>query len=183
MEALKCYSLYGSKITDGITVTDFESIVTVTPAVSKIKQAVMQTIPVVAKCAQKGVLDFRRIAAYSLTFLHEVTGKATHSKVGVLLAVDPKVWRVATDDVAAAVIDPCGINGHVILFVKAGTSNFLASWNDPNTFVTMNDKNAPVITTVNRGALMLSAATGMRAFVSQPRRVQAAVSTEPDTDD
>ena len=80
MEALKCYSLYGSKITDGITVSDFESVVTVEPSVTKIKQAVLQTLPIVAKCAQKGVIDFRRIAGYSLSFVHEVTGKSTLSK-------------------------------------------------------------------------------------------------------
>ena len=183
MEALKCFSLYGNKITDGITVSDFESVVTVDPSATKIKQAVLQTLPVVAKCAQKGIIDFRRIAGYSLSFVHEVTGKATLSKAGVLLAVDPNKWRLATDSIQAAVVDPCGPNGHVILFVKNNAINFLSSWNSPTTVVSMNAKNTPVITTVNRGSLMLAAITGDKTGVNQPARSLVAAPTAADKAD
>lgn len=170
MEALKCFSLEGGKVTEGITVADFESIVTVTPSVAKIKLAVLQTMPVVSKCAQKGVSDYRRIAGVSLSFIHEVTGKSTVSKAGILLAVDTRKWRIAVDDIPAVIVDPCGLKGHVIIFVKAGSTNFLTSRDVANTFVSLNSKNAPEIRQINRGALMLSAIMDPKQAVSRPTR-------------
>ena len=170
MEALKCFSLSGDKVTEGIAVDDFESIVTVTPAVAKIKLAVLQTLPVVSKCAQKGVSDYRRMAGISLSFIHEVTGKSPVSKAGVLLSVDTTKWRIAVDDIPAVIVDPCGLKNHVIIFVKAGSTNFLTSRDNANTFVSLNAKNAPEIQRINRGALMLSALMDPKQAVNRPTR-------------
>lgn len=183
MEALKCFSLAGDSVTEGITVDDFESVVTVTPAVAKIKLAVLQTLPVVSKCAQKGVSDYRRLAGISLSFIHEVTGKSPVSKSGILLAVDTKYWRIAVDDIPAVIVDPCGLKGHVILFVRAGSTKFLVSRDNANTTVSLNSKNTPEIQRINRGALMLSALLDPKKSVSRPTRSLVAAGTAADKSD
>ena len=177
MEALKCYSLIGNKVADGIRVADFESIVTVSHSTTSVKQAVLQTMPVVASDAQTGIKeDFQHMASLSLSFIHEVTGKTTITKSGCLLAVDPKLWRIGIDNCSGALIDPCGLTGLVILFLKAGSPNMLSRWDSPDTVLSVNKTGVPEIHKVNRASLMLMAVTGTKQTISAPTKCLVAPS-------
>ena len=170
MESLSCYSLYESKITAGITVNDFESIVTVSPDTIVVKHAAIQTEPVVDKISQKNIGDFRHVAGVSLSFLHEVVGKSTKSKTSCLLAVDPTRWRLAADAVPAAVIDPCGLRNHVILLLRANSKYVLISRDNPYMVVAVDKDGKPVIQTMNRASLMLAAITNQKPTIAKPAR-------------
>ena len=171
MESLSCYSLYENTITAGIAVDDFESIITVDPETTVVKQVSLQTDPVVEKIAQKDIGDFRYLAGVSLSFLHEVTGKSTKkSKSHCILAVDPGKWRLAKDVIPAAVVDPCGLHGHTILLLYANTKCALVSWHDPAKIVAVDENGKPVIRRMNRASLMLSAITGPIPTITKPAR-------------
>jgi len=170
LESLSCYSLYENTITAGITVGDFESVITVSPDTAVVKQAALQTEPVVAKVAQKDIGDFRYLAGVSMTFLHEITGKTKKSKTNCLLAVNPERWRLAKDVIPAAIVDPCGLHGHAILLLYANTSCALVSWHDPSMIVAVDENGKPFIRQMNRASLMLSAITAPLPVVTKPSR-------------
>ena len=170
MESLSCYTLYENTITAGITVNDFESIVTVEPGTTVVKQASLQTQPVVDKVAQKDIGDFRYLAGVSLSFLHVVTGKTKKSKTNCILAVDPDRWRLVKDVIPAAVVDPCGLHGHTILLLYANTKCALVSRYDSTKIVAVDENGKPYITEVNRASLMLSAISGPVPTISKPLR-------------
>ena len=177
MEALKCYTLNGTKVVNGIKVTDFESIVTADSSTTVIKQAVLQTMPVVHPATLDGSKnDFQRITSLSLNFIHEVTGKATIAKSGCLIAVDPKIWRVGTDNIPAALIDPCGLTGCIILFMKAGSQNMLSLWDNPDTVLSVNKTGVPEVLKVNRASRMLMAVTSTKQLISAPAKCLVAPS-------
>lgn len=170
MESLNCYSLYESKITPGIAVDDFESIITVEPGTPVIKQAVLETSPILDKTAQKFLTDFRLMAGMSLTFIHEVTGKSTKSKSGCLLAVNPKRWGIAASAVSAAIVDPCGLNGHVILFLRSDTPYVLSDLHNRSKVVMVHKTGMPAITTISRASLMRAALANPSPTISKPAR-------------
>lgn len=168
MESLSCYSLYEDTITAGIAVADFESVITVDPDTTVVKQAAIQTEPVVEQIAQQNIGDFRYLAGVSISFLREVVGKPKRSKTNCLLAVNPEKWRLAKDIIPAAIIDPCGLHGHAILLMYANTKCALVSWNDPSRIVYIDENGKPHITRINRASLMLSAISGPLPVVTKP---------------
>ena len=175
MEALKCYTLNGNKVVSGIKVADFESIMTTDPSTTMIKQAVLQTMPVVGSGTMtRTKSDFQNLTSLSLNFIHEVTGKATIAKSCCLLAVDPNIWRVGVDNIPAALIDPCGLTGYIILFLRADSPNMLSLWDSPDTVLSVNKTGVPEVHKVNRASRMLMAVTSSKKLISAPAQSQVA---------
>jgi hypothetical protein len=139
----------------GIQVDEFESIV-VEPTTTLLKKAVLQIVPILKPDNDKSL---NSVSESSLSFLKEHGKKDTESKEYVVIAVDPKEWTLCYNKDSFGLIDPCGVNGMVLLLVKKGTKHVLVSAKDKHVELSVDDNNKPVISRCNRAALIYDTVT------------------------
>lgn len=157
MIALACYSLLdNTTITDGIAVGDFESIIVDTPEVLDIKKATIQTLPILTEL-DTSAPEIGKLSQVSLCFLTSTPENTKVSDEGVVLCIDPTVWRLCMDTSNAVIIDPCGLNGNMLLFIHKNRDNVLVCIDDPSLTVSVTEANELKIQRSNRANLMLAA--------------------------
>jgi hypothetical protein len=129
----------------GIQVDEFESIV-VEPTTTLLKKAVLQIVPILKPDNDKSL---NSVSESSLSFLKEHGKKDTESKDYVVIAVDPKEWKLCYNKDSFGLIDPCGVNGMVLLLVKKGTKHVLVSAKDKHVELSVDDNNKRICTSRN----------------------------------
>ena len=154
MQCLKCYSL-DQDIKSGITVSHFETITTVDPEKNSITTATIQTLPLLADPIYRIKRTFAAASQFSLTFVHEAPKKAEVSQAGVILSVKANEWVPKSDTAQISILDPCGLKGHVLLFIRSGCKNALLSSHDPTVSISVTEDGEPKIAKVNRANLLL----------------------------
>lgn len=154
MEYLHCYTVKAN-VVEGIQVDEFDSIV-VEPATTQLKKAVLQIVPILRPENDKSL---NSVSESSLSFLKEVGKKDTESKDYVVIAVDPAEWKLCYQKDSFGLIDPCGVNGMVLLLVKKGTKHVLVKADDKHMELSINDNNKPVISKCSRASLLFDTVT------------------------
>ena len=159
MISLACYSLIDkSTITEGIAVGDFESIIVDTQEVLDIKKATIQTLPILTELDTYAP-EISKLSQVSLSFLSLATDADEVSDAGVILCIDPAIWRLCSDSSNAVILDPCGLTGNMLLFIHRGRANVLVAIDDSSLTVSITDNNEVIINRINRASLMLAALT------------------------
>ena len=156
MGFLSCYTL-NEKVVDGIRVDAFECINTESTSTTRIDKAVLEFIPLLP-CDTD---DTSVIASRSLTFLNEPTKNDKKDDAGVIISFNPDEWRLCYNASLYTLIDPCGVHGDVILFVRTGAKNVLTKTKDRNVVLSISDDNKPVIEKCRRAALIYGIAKGL----------------------
>ena len=155
MEFLNCYTIKDS-IEEGLYVNDFESIIVEDPSTTSIKKATIEMVPVIPTDAETNDM-----AENSLVFLHEAGKKDKASSSHVIIAVDPAKWKLcyAIDNIS--ILDPCGINGLMLLLVSNDTANVLVKADSRTTSLQFQDKKL-VIAPCGRAAMLREAVVKRR---------------------
>ena len=157
MISLACYSLLDtSTITEGIAVDDFESIIVNAPETLSIKKATIQTLPILTEL-DISAPEIGKLSQVSLSFISLASENIDISDAGVILCIDPAIWRLCSDSTNAVILDPCGLTGNMLLFVHKNRANVLVAIDDPSLTVSVNDANEVVIRRMNRANMMLAA--------------------------
>ena len=154
MDYLHCYTVKDN-VVGGIQVDEFESIV-VDPATTLLKKAVLQIVPILKPDNDKSL---NSVSENSLSFLKETGKKDTESKDYVVIAVDPADWKLCYNKDSFGLIDPCGVNGMVLLLVKKGTKHVLVNAKDKHVELSVGDDNKPIISRCSRAALIYDTVT------------------------
>ena len=150
MEYLHCYTVKDN-VVGGIQVDEFESIVVENASTTLLKKAVLQIIPVLKPENSKSL---NSVSQSSISFLKEPAKKDTESKDYVVIAVNPSEWKLCYQTDSFGLIDPCGVNGMVLLLVKKGTRHVLVKANDKHVELSVDDSSKPVIGSCNRASLL-----------------------------
>ena len=182
MECLGCYTI-SEDIVPGIRVAHFESVIPTDPETQLIQTATIQTIPLLPDPIFNIKRSFAAATQMSLSFLREADKKAKLSKNGVLLAVDSGLWIPRSDKALISIIDPCGLRGHVLLFVRASCQHALLSTEDNMTTISVDETAKPLKTRTQRANLLLEALfesnkTSLMSLSDQAYEVTANVITE-----
>ena len=154
MDYLACYTIKDT-VEEGISVDDFESVVVEDAATTLLKKAVLQMIPVMEPTNSKSL---NSVAESSLCFLKEAGKRDKRSEDYVVIAVDPSQWKICYSRDSFGLIDPCGIDGAVLLLVRNGTKHVLVKANDRHTELSIGNDNRPVISKCNRASMLYEAA-------------------------
>lgn len=77
---------------------------------------------------------------HNLVFLHEAGKRDKESDSHVIIAVDPEKWKLCYSVANMSILDPCGVNGMVMLLVSKELSNVLIKANDKSTSLQFNNK-------------------------------------------
>lgn len=152
MDFLNCYKLVDENVVSGITVNDFESIIVEDNKTTLLKKAVLQMIPVMEPELKD---NLNSVSETSLTFIREPGKKDTESKDYIVVEVNPSEWKLCYDRDVFGILDPCGTNGNIILLLHKGTKHALVKANNNRVVFGVSDENKPVVSTVNRAALLL----------------------------
>lgn len=150
---LKCFSLVDDKVAKGVDADQFDCINIESPSATQMNKAVLEFIPLFP-CAGT---DTSEIAAKSLTFLHEPSKGDKEDSTGVILAFDPNEWRLCYNANLYTLIDPCGINGHVLIMANKGAKHVLANTNNRNCVLSITEENIPVVENCRRAAVLYGA--------------------------
>lgn len=164
MEFLKCFTVKDD-IEEGIHVSDFESIIVADPSTTLIKKATIEMIPVI-----KPGTNTKNITETSLVFLHESGKSDKESSDHVILAVDPSKWKLCYSTDALNILDPCGLNGFIILLVNKAAAHVLIKADDRGKSLQFDNKKL-TIASCGRAAMLRDAVT--------QRKLTAAVSMLP----
>ena len=122
MEFLNCYTIKND-IEEGICVDDFESIIVESPSTKSIRRATIEMVPAFDAVETVSTED-------NLVFLHEATKRDKESDTHVIIAVDPEKWKLCYSVSNMTILDPCGVNGLVMLLVSKDLSNVLVKADD-----------------------------------------------------
>ena len=152
MDFLRCYKLVDETVADGITVNNFESIIVDDVKATVLKKAVLQMIPVMEPELKDSL---NSVSETSLTFIREPGKKDTESKDCIVVEVNPSEWKLCYDRDVFGILDPCGLNGNIILLLHKGTKHALVKADNSHVVFGVSDENKPVVSTVNRAAMML----------------------------
>lgn len=156
----KCYTLSDTDLSEGIDAKLYESIL----AYGKeniIRTAEMHLVPVLPDMP---LADAGRLGV-GLAFLK---GAPANSKTlpGALLSIDPLTWRLCSSDCALTLLDPGGLDGHVLVFAPPGMSNLLVHHLDSGRVLVTDAKGTPDIISVCRASILLDAiGYGVRAVL------------------
>ena len=159
MGFLRCYTL-NEKIADGIDADAFECINVEDPSATRISKAVLEFIPLFT-CKEKSTAA---IASKSLTFLVEPKKDDKEDSAGVILAFDPKKWRLCYNANLYTLLDPCGMDGAVMIMADRGSRNVLAKADQNNITVSISADNKPVVAKCRRAGLLYSAVKGQLLY-------------------
>lgn len=149
---LKCYTLLDNSVKEGIAAQGFDSIVLGDPYTQEIKEAAITAIPAVPGPA--ALKPFERAVQTNVIFLTPPVENDKHDKAHILVDVDPNLWRLTSLDKGIGLIDPCGANGHVILYMTHNVRNALIHTKDRTRTVTIDAKCVPTIQRCHIGNLM-----------------------------
>lgn len=155
MDYLVLYTVKDN-VVGGIQVDEFESIVVEDTSTTLLKKAVLQIVPVLSPANDKSL---NSVSESSICFLKEAGKKDTESKDYVVIAVDPAVWKLCYNRDSFGLLDPCGVNGMVLLLVKKGTKHVLVRADDKHVELSVDDNNKPVIGRCNRASLLFDTVT------------------------
>ena len=150
MDYLHLYTLKAN-VVEGIQVDEFESIVVNDPSTTLLKKAILQIVPILKPENDKSL---NSVSESSLSFLKEAGTKDTESKDYIIIAVDPAEWKLCYQKDSFGLIDPCGVNGMVLLLIKKGTKHVLVRADDKHVELSVDDSNKPVIGQCSRASLL-----------------------------
>lgn len=170
MDYLDCYTVKDN-VESGISIDEFESIVVEDLSTTLLKKAVLQMIPVMPPANDRSL---NSVSEASLTFLKEPAKKDKRSSEYIIIAVDPAKWKLCYNRDSFGLIDPCGVNGWVLLLVKSGTKHVLVKAADKHTELSVTDDNTPVINRCNRASLLYESAANaklMRSISTLPDQI------------
>ena len=175
MEYLKCYTVKDD-IEEGIYVENFESIIVEDPSTTSIKKATIEMVPILPATGPSA----NNATECSLVFLHEAGKKDKESQEHVIIAVDPAKWKLCyrTDNIG--ILDPCGLNGFLLLLVDKNTEHVLVKADDRTQSLQFQD-NKLTIAKCGRAAMLRDAVTKRKltAFVNKlPDRCLLAAPTD-----
>ena len=156
MNCLRCYTI-DDEISAGIGVSGFESITTNNPDTTVVKTATIQTIPLLPDKIYHITRTFAAASQTCLSFINEAPKGAKESDAGVILAVDSKKWIPQSGNMLVSIIDPCGLHGLVLLFIRKNCEHALLSIKDPASTLSVDSKGLPKFTKTNRANLLLEA--------------------------
>ncbi len=149
MNYLNCYSLNSNKVTKGIKVSHYESVIPTKVNTDTIYKATLQTVPIFS-----GTNSFH--AKYlGIPFVHQAAPKDTCCSTGILLSVKASLWTVCSDKSEIVIVDPCGLQGHILLYITNNIKDCLVSLLSDD--VISIEDNEPVISKSNRARLLLAA--------------------------
>lgn len=154
MEYLNCYSVSDSGIEEGIYVSDFESIIVADPTTASIKKATIEMVPVLAP-DETGTSN---VTETSLVFLHEAKKGDKESADHVIIAVDPSKWKLCYSTANISILDPCGLNGKILLLVNKELPHVLIKANDRSLSLQFSNKKL-TIAKCGRAAMLRDAIT------------------------
>ncbi len=149
MDYLACYTVK-SNVEEGISIDEFECVVAEDPSTTLLKNAVLQIVPVLQPDNDRSL---NSVSEASLSFLKVPSKKDTLSKDYVVIAVDPANWKLCYKKDSFGLLDPCGLNGMVLLLVKNGTQHVLSNAKDRHIELSVVDSK-PVIGRCNRASLI-----------------------------
>lgn len=167
MDYLNCYTIKDN-VEEGLSVDDFESVVVDDPSTTLLKKAVLQMIPVMEPANSKSL---NSVAECSLCFLKEAGKKDKRSEDYVIIAADPSQWKICYSRDSFGLLDPCGIDGAVILLVRKGARHVLVNAKDRHIELYIDDDCKPVVGKCNRASMLYEAAANrslMREISSLP---------------
>ena len=156
MEFLKCFTV-NDDIAEGIHVSDFESIIVADPSTTLIKKATIEMIPVLTPASR----NTNDVTESSLVFLHEADKQDKESSDHMILAVDPTKWRLCATNKAISLLDPCGLNGYILLLVNKNAEHLLINAGDRGVSLQLIDQK-PTIAKCHRAALIRSVVLNRR---------------------
>lgn len=162
MTCLECYTLT-DRLTKGIRVADFESIITESADMETVRYAAMQTCPLF----ELGTTTIEMVTPLSLCFLQACSKPPRKKGDGVIIAVDMEQWQLAGPDDASSVIDPCGPGGKALLYYPPSSTAGLLNREQSNKCLVITEKSVPTITRINR-ANLLAAAAGVHKETLKP---------------
>lgn len=174
MGFLSCFTL-NEKVVDGIRVDSFECINTESPSTTRIDKAELEFIPLLP-CDTD---DTSVIASLSLAFLNEPSKNVKKDDAGIIVSFNPEDWRLCYNTNLYTLIDPCGVKGDVILFVKQGSKNVLTRTKDRNTVFSVSEDNKPVIEKCRRAALIYGIAKGLLLEKDLNKQPARSLATHP----
>lgn len=155
-ECLRCFTI-NEEIVPGIKVALFESVIPTSDDAVKIERATIQTIPLLSGPVFSIKRTFSAASQLSLSFIREADTAAQISKEGVILAVDSKWWVPASDKTLISILDPCGSDGHVLLFIRKNCKHALLSAYVATRTLSIDNQGMPQITRTNRADMLLNA--------------------------
>lgn len=128
MDCFKCYTLAENGLSEGISRKVFDCILQSPDGKCSIRHAAIQTLPLLPLNNKNPLL----IASLGLTFLHEMVGKLKVRTDGVIIAANPRLWRLCTSQANVVLLDPSGIQAGgtqhmVLLFIPEGDTPTLAN--------------------------------------------------------
>ena len=153
MEYLKCYTIKDD-IEEGIYVDNFESIIVDSPSTTSIKKATIEMVPVFP--VEGGTAN--NVTEGSLVFLHEAGSRDKESTEHIVIAVDPSKWKLCYRTDTLGILDPCGLNGFLLLLVNKGMEHVLVKADDRTLSLQFKD-NKLTIAKCGRAAMLRDAVT------------------------
>lgn len=168
MTCLECYTLT-DRLTKGIRVADFESIITESADMETVRYAAMQTCPLF----ELGTTTIEMVTPLSLCFLQACSKPPRKKGDGVIIAVDMEQWQLAGPDDASSVIDPCGPGGKALLYYPPGATAGLLNREQSNKCLVITEKSIPTIACVNRANLLAAAAGACKEPIKADSSVQS----------
>lgn len=153
MTCLECYTLT-DRLTKGIRVADFESIITESADMETVRYASMQTCPLF----ELNTTTIETVTPLSLCFLQACSKAPRKKGNGVIIAVDMEQWQLAGPDDASSVIDPCGPGGKALLYYPPSSTAGLLNREQSSKCLVITEKSIPTITRINRANLLAVAA-------------------------
>ena len=151
---LPCYTLGQNEIKEGIAVEDFETIIVNDPSKKLIKRASLKVYPLL-DIPGTG-MTVNACMQTSLPFIMDAEDDAPATASCLLLAVNPEEWILHSEKKAIAVIDPCGIHGHVILYIRKGSLHALLNAGNRCLALSVSSTLNPSIIRCNRANLLMS---------------------------
>jgi len=156
MEYLKCFTVKDD-IEEGIYVNNFESIIVADPSTTSIKKATIEMVPVFPMEGDTA----NNMTEGSLVFLHEAGNKDKESTEHIVIAVDPSKWKLCYRTDSLGILDPCGLNGFLLLLVDRSMEHVLVKADDRSLSLQFKD-NKLTIEKCGRAAMLRDAVTKRR---------------------
>jgi hypothetical protein len=98
-----------------------------------IKRATIEMVPVFPSADEISTEN-------NLVFLHQAGKRDKESDTHVILAVDPERWKLCYSVANMNILDPCGVNGMVMLLVSKDLNNVLVKADDKSTSLHFDNK-------------------------------------------
>ena len=151
---LPCYTLEQNEIKEGIAVDDFESIIVNDPSKTLVKRASLKVYPLLD--LPGSCMTVNTCMQTSLPFIIDAEDDAPASATCLLLALNPDEWILHSEKKAVAVIDPCGVHGHIILYIRKGSFHALLNAGNRSLALSVSNTLSPSINQCNRANLLMA---------------------------